>query len=283
MAKCLFRNNVSTLLAQDADTGDTTLLLMPGTGSRFPAIGAGNWFYVTVVDVNTGDLEVMRVTNRLTDALTVERGMDASVPRFFAADSLVEMRLVTSALNDIYFANYGDAAFGVPILDAAGKIKHEQLPDDLLTEDGATDLYLLKTARSSIDGVAALNSSGFVPDNQIPDFIQRVGDANVKFMTKVEPVSSGDAIHTGDSTISGTLDVVGATSTGALTSASVTTPGAVNAASVAATGNASVGGTLSVTGAATIRGGAARGRLTVSTSPPSGSGAEGDEWYQLEA
>jgi hypothetical protein len=83
----------------------TTIQLQGGTGALFPAAGAGLYFYASLGDVETGGLnqhEVVRVTNKAGDTLTVVRGgIIDGTPQAWAAGSLIEVRPCAQAFTDV--------------------------------------------------------------------------------------------------------------------------------------------------------------------------------------
>ena len=83
----------------------TTIQLQGGTGVLFPAAGGGLYFYATLGDFATGGLnqhEVVKVTNRVGDVLTVVRGgIIDGTPQSWPSGSLIEVRACAQALVDI--------------------------------------------------------------------------------------------------------------------------------------------------------------------------------------
>ena len=70
----LFANNATTTLASSIDNTQTTITLATGTGALFPAAGGGDTFYGTLQ--YNANIEIVLVTNRSTDTLTVVRSQD---------------------------------------------------------------------------------------------------------------------------------------------------------------------------------------------------------------
>jgi hypothetical protein len=105
-------NNVRSSLRTTLEIGDTTLNLPVGHGVRFPALGAGEYFYVTVEDA-AGDSEILQATARVTDTLTVVRGAEGTTPREFVAGSILEMRVTAASVLDAA----QDAADAVDLAD----------------------------------------------------------------------------------------------------------------------------------------------------------------------
>lgn len=95
-----FANNAATTLFSSVLMSDTQIIVSPGGGALFPAAGGSNYFMVTVVDIATGLLEIMKVTNRSGDIFTVVRAQENTTVRAFPAGSPVELRLTAQSILD---------------------------------------------------------------------------------------------------------------------------------------------------------------------------------------
>lgn len=95
-----FANNAATTLFSSVLMSDTQIIVSPGGGALFPAAGGSNYFMVTVVDIATGLLEIMKVTNRSGDTFTVVRAQENTTARAFPAGSPVELRLTAQSILD---------------------------------------------------------------------------------------------------------------------------------------------------------------------------------------
>lgn len=95
-----FTNNAFGTLASSITNTATTITLTSGNGSRFPSLSAGEFFYATLID-SSNNLEIVQVTARATDALTVVRGQDGSTARAYAAGDRIELRPVAAALTNM--------------------------------------------------------------------------------------------------------------------------------------------------------------------------------------
>lgn len=95
-----FANNAATTLFSSVLMSDTQIIVSPGGGALFPAAGGSNYFMVTVVDIVTGLLEIMKVTNRSGDTFTVVRAQENTTARAFPAGSPVELRLTAQSILD---------------------------------------------------------------------------------------------------------------------------------------------------------------------------------------
>lgn len=94
-------NNASGLLALAISDSDTSLTLEAGHGSRFPALGAGDYFPITVVRASdSSQFEIMRCTARTLDTLTVERAQEGTSALAFDPGDVVELRLTAGTLEE---------------------------------------------------------------------------------------------------------------------------------------------------------------------------------------
>lgn len=98
-------NNAWGTLAVGVNDSDTTLLLGTAQGDRFPNLPANNrlnpedYFFVTLIDEATNEVEIVRVVERNVDVLTVIRSQDGSRRRQFLAGARVELRPVAALFN----------------------------------------------------------------------------------------------------------------------------------------------------------------------------------------
>jgi len=97
-----FANNAYSTLASSINSSVTTVTLASGEGARFPAasVASGNYFYVTIIDTSNV-VEIVKVTDRTSDVLTVERGADGTTASSFASSDRVELRVVGAALEEL--------------------------------------------------------------------------------------------------------------------------------------------------------------------------------------
>lgn len=97
-----FSNNAKSTLASDILVGATSLTVATGDGALFPALGAGDYFYVTLID--TADppaIEVVKCTARATDVLTIVRAQDGSTASAYTAADKVELRIPSVVFEEI--------------------------------------------------------------------------------------------------------------------------------------------------------------------------------------
>jgi hypothetical protein len=93
----VLKNNARGFLAAAVSDTDTQLALSAGTGAAFPALGAGDSFFATIVS-SDNLLEIVNVTARTGDLLTVQRAAEGTVARSFNPGSLVELRVTVGNL-----------------------------------------------------------------------------------------------------------------------------------------------------------------------------------------
>lgn len=96
----LVKNNAYSTLASGITNSATTITLATGTGTRFPAAGGSDYFYATLIDTSN-NLEIVKVTARSTDTLTVVRAQDGTSARAYATGDRIELRVVAALLADI--------------------------------------------------------------------------------------------------------------------------------------------------------------------------------------
>ncbi len=92
----LFANNAISTLAGPISNTATTVNLTAGSGALFPNPGSGQQFSLTLIDQATGLLnEIMYVTTRVTDTLTVVRAQEGTTALNWLAGDLAQS-LVTA-------------------------------------------------------------------------------------------------------------------------------------------------------------------------------------------
>jgi hypothetical protein len=99
----LFANNAYSSLAANASNATTTLTLATGTGARFPLPTGGNYFLLTLVgldsNANESSWEIVKVTARSTDTLTVVRAQESTTAVAWNTGTRVESRATAGTLS----------------------------------------------------------------------------------------------------------------------------------------------------------------------------------------
>lgn len=99
MGHKLTNNAVATLAASITDIA-TSCTVASGAGAKFPALSAGDYFWATLVD-SSGNIEIVKVTARATDTMTIVRGQDTTTARSFPSGSKFELRVAAALFTNI--------------------------------------------------------------------------------------------------------------------------------------------------------------------------------------
>lgn len=86
-------NNAFAIVSSPVTSIQTSLTLSSGQGARFPSLGASDYFFATLVDVS-GNYEIVQVTARTDDVLTIVRGQEGTIAIPFPANSRLELRVL---------------------------------------------------------------------------------------------------------------------------------------------------------------------------------------------
>ena len=106
MAQPLFTNNAATTLASGITNVATTLTVASGQGVLFPSPTGGNYSYITLINAAGTVLEIVKLTARSTDTLTITRGQEGTTASAFSTGDKVELRVTAAGMSDT-FANGG--------------------------------------------------------------------------------------------------------------------------------------------------------------------------------
>jgi len=93
----ILKNNAFSTLATGITASDTGIVV--ASGSAFPALSAGEYFYATLVS-QAGTTEIIKVTARVGNSMTVVRAQDGSTAASFQVGSLVEMRVNAATVSE---------------------------------------------------------------------------------------------------------------------------------------------------------------------------------------
>jgi hypothetical protein len=115
----IFTNNASTTLASGITNVQTSVTLATGTGALFPALSGANFFYATIVN-GSNQIEIVKVTARSSDTLTVVRGQEGTTARAYSTGDKVECRVTAAGLANK--VAYDDTTFAVSQFQVTGLI-----------------------------------------------------------------------------------------------------------------------------------------------------------------
>lgn len=96
----LAANNAQSVLAAGISSSATSLTVNTGTGALFPSPVSGTSFFkLTLIDAATGNLtEIMHVTARSGDVMTVDRAQEGTVARAWSANDIVANMMTAGTL-----------------------------------------------------------------------------------------------------------------------------------------------------------------------------------------
>ena len=97
--RVVLANNVATTLATDITAASGSLTVSSGTGSRFPVITSQQYYYATIMSTDKR-LEIVKVTARSGDLLTITRAQENTQAAQFPAGSRVELRITAQSVYD---------------------------------------------------------------------------------------------------------------------------------------------------------------------------------------
>jgi microcystin-dependent protein len=104
MAKQLFANNASALLAASISDSDLTIQVAAGFGTLYPSPGANEYMLITLEN-DDGDIEVVKCTSRSTDLLTVAvagRGQEGTSAQSWTNGlTRVELRMTKGTMENL--------------------------------------------------------------------------------------------------------------------------------------------------------------------------------------
>jgi hypothetical protein len=93
-------NNAFGTLNAGITSSATTIVLTAGQGARFPTLSAGDYFYATLIDTSN-NLEIVKVTARSTDTMTIVRGQDNTTARAYSTNDRFELRPTAALFTDV--------------------------------------------------------------------------------------------------------------------------------------------------------------------------------------
>lgn len=106
----VLKNNAFGFLSSALSPVDTAAVLVTGTGSNFPSLSVGEYFYATLITTG-GTYEVVKVTSRVSDTITIVRAQENTTANSFAAGSRIELRVTAQSVIDAI----RDRTYGVSV------------------------------------------------------------------------------------------------------------------------------------------------------------------------
>jgi hypothetical protein len=91
------KNNAVGYLATAITASDVGLVLQAGNGAAFPTLASGDYFYATLIS-SGGTTEIVKVTARVSDTMTVVRAQESTSANSFAVGTKVELRVTAGSI-----------------------------------------------------------------------------------------------------------------------------------------------------------------------------------------
>lgn len=95
----LYSNDAYSTLASGINSSATSITVASGHGSRFPAITGTDYFYLTLANGSVS--EIVKVTARSGDTMTIARGQDGTTAQSFSTSDSVQLKLTKAVMDDI--------------------------------------------------------------------------------------------------------------------------------------------------------------------------------------
>lgn len=96
----VLKNNATSTITTAINASDVGLAVAAGTGSLFPTLGVGDYFYATLVSAG-GTYEVIKVTARVGDTMTIVRAQEGTTAQSFTSGSRIELRVTAASITDL--------------------------------------------------------------------------------------------------------------------------------------------------------------------------------------
>jgi len=93
------RNNAVGFLASAISASDVGAVLQAGEGANFPTLSSGEYFYATLSST-LGTYEIVKVTARSIDSVTIVRAQEGTTANSFAAGAKFESRVTAQSIID---------------------------------------------------------------------------------------------------------------------------------------------------------------------------------------
>ncbi len=263
-----YSNNAKTTLSSGINDSVTSATV--AAGAVFPALSGGDYFYATIETTDFATKEIVKVTARSGDTLTIVRAQDNTSAAAFSSGDFVELRVTAAVLEDATEPTTGITAGTVIASKAIITDSNKDITGGRnITISGELDAATLDiSGDADIDGTleadamtlngttittTATLSTG-ISNTNVPIFTTGVADDDFLRVagTSIEGRSAAEVLSDiGASAVAGSGSIV---TTGALNSGSITSGfGAIDngSSAITTTGTVSFGsisdGTITIT------------------------------------
>ena len=185
-------NNGFGTISAGINSSATTIVLDSGQGARFPTLASGDFFFGTLVDTSN-NIEIIKVTARSSDSMTVTRAQDNTSARAFSIGDRFELRPTAALFESIPYDNgttstgslalpKGTTAQQPSASTTEGHIRYDTDDSVVYYSDGTSWIKISSTIAtlSSVTGdvfagatsTLTLAGSGFMASNLVVNFVQ---------------------------------------------------------------------------------------------------------------
>jgi len=139
----VFANNAYSSLGASLSNSATSLTLATATGIRFPSPTGGSYFLLTLVGLdsngNENAWEIVKVTGRASDALTIVRAQESTTAVAWAAGTRVELRATAGTFSS--YATLAAPTFtgGITVSSGGASITGDTSVTGTLSASGITN------------------------------------------------------------------------------------------------------------------------------------------------
>lgn len=169
----VWANNASSLLASGITSSSTTVVVTAGEGALFPTIASGQYSVATLEDTG-GNIEVVYITGRTSDTMTITRAEENTTALSFASGSRFELRVTAGVLATLLQKTGADTLTntttlgGVLSMNGSGSIQNGEIAGAALRgSPGQTNNQILipdSGAAPTIGGSPILTTSNIVSE-----------------------------------------------------------------------------------------------------------------------
>ena len=199
-------NNGFGTISAGINSSATTVTVDSGQGARFPTLGSGDYFYGTLIDTSN-NIEIIKVTARSTDSMTVTRAQDNTTARAFSIGDRLELRPTAALFEDILAGGVEVVADTSPQL--GGNL---DLNSNNITGTGNVNITGTVTSTGALNtGSSSITTTGTVNVATVDLGNWTITEAGgvLKFATggtvKMKLDASGNLTCVGDVTANGTM------------------------------------------------------------------------------
>lgn len=154
-----FTNYASARLNDPLDAVAVNAVLQAGQGALFPTPAGSLVFQATIEDTD-GNFEVVTVTERIGDVLTLTRAQESTTAQSFPAGSVVELRMTAAQLNNFLQKTGGQMAGA---LDMNNNELQNALLDGTVVTGGRTVGTVLRGSDDGATNQIEIPSGGAAP------------------------------------------------------------------------------------------------------------------------